>query len=161
MQNRLNPGRLRLPHTSRQGDRRRIVVRLNAERQPAGYRWEDRNGEWMEYDYKGRLTSYGDSRSVGVKLVRDLNGEGEIVEIRDERNRLLVTLAYEVIPLGERTVYDRSERRLKLLTDYRGRSVVYHYDVADGGKLNAVSLRIGPKPDAPPKGKGKKKKKED
>ena len=73
-----------------------------------------------------------------MKLVRDLNGEGEIVEIRDERNRLLVTLAYEVIPLGERTVYDRSERRLKLLTDYRGRSVVYHYDVADGGKLSRV-----------------------
>ena len=40
----------------------------------AGYRWQDKGGDWAEYDVLGRLVGHGDRNGNVVWLARD--GEG-------------------------------------------------------------------------------------
>lgn len=91
-----------------------------------GWRWYDRQGNWITYDDKGRVTAYGDPNDVGATF--KLDNEGRRTEVRDTFNQLIYKFEYD------------SEERLIKTTDRTGRSVQYHWQ---GDRLINVTDVMG------------------
>lgn len=91
---------------------------------PTSYRWEDGNGNWIEYEsfslpnqtssFSGRVTSYGDRNNVQVSLQYDV--EGKRTGAFDHLGAQV--LWFEYYPSG----------KLKLVKDSTNRQVVYAED---------------------------------
>lgn len=89
-------------------DKRKTIARTET-----GYRWSDREGNWINYDSEGRLLARGNRNNVTVSFSRD--AQGRIETIKDHFNKTILTFAYDVIG------------RIGSVTDYSGRSVIYTY----------------------------------
>lgn len=101
-------------------DKRKTIVRSET-----GYRWTDREGNWITYDKDGKLLAYGNRNNVKVSFGRD--SQGRIETVKDHLNKTVLTFAYNA--LG----------RIGSVTDYSGRSVVYTYNSnGDLGKVKDV-----------------------
>ncbi|HNE17955.1 MAG TPA: RHS repeat protein, partial [Rhodocyclaceae bacterium] len=64
----------------------------------AGYRWSNRDGQWIDYDGEGKIVAYGDRNDIRVWLDYGLPGSpdaGRIVGVRDHFGRTVLTYAYD------------------------------------------------------------------
>ncbi|WP_081992267.1 RHS repeat-associated core domain-containing protein [Collimonas arenae] len=110
-----------------------------------GWRWQDRKGDWVEYDSQGQISRYGDKNDNVVWMQRDTQGRierliegssgktiftlhynsaGYLVEIRD------YSLTGNGLDLPQRSVkyaYD-PDGQLISVTDARGFVTNYNYD---------------------------------
>ncbi len=103
-----------------------------------GWRWQDRNGDWIEYHSNGAIARYGDRNNVTVTF--EYEG-GRIRYLRDDTGRAVLELVYaggglsEVRePTGTATEPARVVRygyaggNISTVTDVRGRETRYGYD---------------------------------
>ncbi|WP_139271168.1 RHS repeat protein, partial [Atopomonas hussainii] len=91
----------------------------------AGYRWQDVQGNRIDYDAQGRMTGYQDRNGLQVSLLRD--NEGRLIGVKDHHGEQLLTLTY-------------TGNHLTGISDYSGRSVTYEYQ---GSRLSAVIDVLG------------------
>ncbi|MCP4986708.1 MAG: hypothetical protein GY928_11825 [Colwellia sp.] len=75
-----------------------------------GFRWQDRSGEWIEYDLDRKIKRYGNTQGVTAQFTH--NNEGQVSQVNDRFNKKILTLTYE-------------NNRIKTVTDYAGRQVSY------------------------------------
>lgn len=90
-----------------------------------GFRWEDKRGNWIDYDEGGRMTSYG-SRS-GISGAFLYNETGKCTGIADRNGTQVIWFEYEGDLLS--AAYDATNRRVE-----------YGYS---GGKLDSVTDLLG------------------
>ncbi|MFC1795895.1 RHS repeat-associated core domain-containing protein [Pseudomonadota bacterium] len=76
------------------------------------YKWSDKYGNWIHYDFSGHITAYGDRNNVQVNFVT--GQDGRVREVRDHFNDLVMTLAYT----GD---------KVRRITDRFGRYVEYEW----------------------------------
>ncbi|WP_353328876.1 hypothetical protein, partial [Chitiniphilus shinanonensis] len=118
-------------------------INLLPEDNPKGYRWQDRQGNWIEYNTQGQIVGYGDPNQNRIWLVRD---EGSLVRgVVDGAGRVLYTLHYQdelLVEVRDAPIAGRSgdlpvrsvkyrydtARRLTEVIDARGHSSHYQYD---------------------------------
>jgi len=103
-----------------------------------GYRWEDKNGNWKEYDATGRMTSYGSRTGVVGRLLYEA-GDGERLTGIADRNDTQV-IWYEYNPEGDiSAAYDLENRRVEYtytngnlgtVKDVLGNVTTFEYDTA-------------------------------
>ncbi|MGE9657748.1 cytidine deaminase-like fold-containing protein [Snodgrassella alvi] len=91
-----------------------------------GWRWTDKQGNWINYDSKGRPLNYGDANNVKVNF--ELDKDGRRKAIKDHNNELVYSLDY-----------DNKEHLIKA-TDRSGRSVNYTWS---GDNLTKVTDVLG------------------
>lgn len=90
------------------------------------YIWSDRNGNGIEYDLDGRVTSYHDKNKVYVYLERDANKN--ITRIKDHHQNTVLTLDYESYPNPDTKAPNQTLYRVVKLKDYSNREVVYGWN---------------------------------
>ncbi len=111
-----------------------------------GFRWQDRNGDWVEYNTQGQMVARGDRNNNTIWLVRDT--DGMLRSVVDSNGRVLFTLHYTGALLTEvrdypiagltqdlparsvKYAYD-DRNRLTQVTDVRGYVTKYEYDVGN------------------------------
>lgn len=99
---------------------------VSIQKNDSGWRWSDLQGNWINYDSKGRPLAYGDASNVKVSF--ELDKDGRRTAIRDNNNELVYSFAY-----------DKQEHLIKA-TDRSGRSVSYRWS---GDKLTEVTDVMG------------------
>jgi len=99
----------------------------------AGYRWQDVQGNRIDYDAQGRMTGYQDRNGLQTRLVRD--AQGRIVGVEDHHGERVLDLTYVGDQLsgirdysGREVKYEYSGDRLAAVTDVLGQRWEYHYD---------------------------------
>ena len=113
---------------------------------PKGFRWQDRDGDWIDYNTQGQVVAYGDSNNNIVWLARDTGGM--VRGVVDAQGRVLLSLHYtgnlltevrdypivgNALDLPQRSVkyqYD-GNNRLTQVTGVLGNTTVYAYDAAN------------------------------
>lgn len=113
-----------------------------------GFRWTDRSGQWIEYDDRGRITSYGDRNDVRVWF--QYGSHGQVERVLDDNGRTVFTLLYtdrdaefvaevrDHTPLDgtiRRVRYEYSDDQLVRVIDARGNVTRFEYS---GAKLSKV-----------------------
>jgi RHS repeat-associated protein len=121
-------------------------ISLVPETNPKGFRWQERGGDWIEYNTQGQMVAKGDANNNTIWLVRDSGGL--LRGVVDGNGRVVFTLHYTgglitevrdypiagmAQDLPARSVkYDYDERnRLTQVTDVRGYTIKYEYDVSN------------------------------
>ncbi|HEY6898583.1 MAG TPA: hypothetical protein VI279_15100, partial [Rhodocyclaceae bacterium] len=102
-----------------------------------GYRWLDRDGNWIDYDLEGKAVAYGDRNDLHVWLEYGQTGSADanrIVKIRDHHGRTVLTYRYS----GDQLV----EVRETNLDGSAGRSLALTWN---GNLLTQVSDVLGNK----------------
>ena len=102
-----------------------IRAEKDAAGEVTGWRWYDRQGQWITYDAAGKIASYGDRNGLTVQFERD--SSGKIARLRDANDALILTYAWN----GD---------HIASLTDRAGRTVTYHYN---GNHLTRVTDVLG------------------
>ena len=90
-------------------DQRRTITKTTT-----GYRWENRSGDFKDYDNDGKILKYGNKYNVSVSFTRDLNGQ--IKEIKDHTGKVIITYEFS------------ADDNVSRIFDYSGREVIYTYD---------------------------------
>lgn len=106
----------------------------------SGWQWFDQQGNWINFDDKGRLLEYGDANNVKVSFV--LDDEGRRIAINDHFGELVYRFTYndqenlvQVTDREGRTVYyEWSDNKLVKVIDVMGNEWFYGYDA--NGQLN-------------------------
>jgi len=104
----------------------------------SGHRWQDKRGNWKEYDDTGRMTSYGTRTGVVGKLLYEAGEDGKLIGIADRNDIQVIWYEYE----GDRisAVHDTENRRveyaytngrLTTITDVLENDTIYEYE-SDG-----------------------------
>lgn len=99
---------------------------VSIQKTDSGWRWSDQQGNWINYDSKGRPLAYGNASNVKVSF--ELDKEGRRTAIKDNNNELVYSLDY-----------DNQDHLIKA-TDRSGRSVSYSWA---GDKLTKVTDVMG------------------
>ena len=103
------------------------ITQTGPETAPTGYRWEDKNGAWKEYETTGetsaRVTSYGTKNGVLGKVLYESGENGRALGIFDRNNRQVIWFEYG--PDG----------KLSAARDLANRRVEYRYTE---GRLSSV-----------------------
>ena len=56
-----------------------------------GFRWEDKTGDWIEYDRRGRILQYGDRNNIRVSMVYS----GDVLAaVKDHNGKTVLTFDY-------------------------------------------------------------------
>jgi len=98
----------------------RNLIRATA----TGYRWQDRAGNFIDYDAHGRIQAYGDRNAVTVRF----RTEGE-------------RISGVIDPSGNQVLwYEYAGSELRAVRDAAGRRVEYRYT---GGRLTEVTDVLG------------------
>ncbi|HLO95293.1 MAG TPA: hypothetical protein VK195_13340 [Burkholderiaceae bacterium] len=127
-----------------------------AEDNPKGYHWEDRAGDWVDYNTQGQIVAVGDRNNNTVWLLRDTTGrlraavdagahvvfsihydKGLVSEVRDYP---VPGLAQDLPQRKVQYRYD-SSNRLTEVVDARGNSLGYSYD--EGNHLTRLKDQEG------------------
>ena len=121
-------------------------ISLNPVTNPKGFRWLDREGDWIDYSTQGQVVAYGDKNDNTVWLARDTGGT--VRGVVDANGRVLLTLHYtgqlvtevrdypipgNALDLPQRSVkyqYD-DKNRLTQVTGVRGNATRYEYNVSN------------------------------
>ena len=121
-----------------------------------GYRWSDRQGNWIDYNNDGKALASGDHNNVGITLVR--NGDGLITQYKDQTGRVVLTWTYagnrpvKVEDYTGRSVtYGWSDNVLTSVTTSRGDVWRYEYEEMDngtGGTNKILNKKIDPEDQA-------------
>jgi RHS repeat-associated protein len=120
----------------------------------SGFRWEDRLGEWIEYDRNGRVSAYGDRNNIRVTM--QYTGD-RLSGVLDHLGRLVMVIGYDssgrvsdvrdvptaADPSPARVVrYEyASSGSISKVTDVRGNVIQYGYD--DKARLKTVTDQEG------------------
>ncbi|PIT61947.1 hypothetical protein BHC47_05485 [Snodgrassella alvi] len=99
---------------------------VSIQKTDSGWRWSDQQGNWINYDSKGRPLDYGNASNVKVSF--ELDKDGRRTAIKDNNNELVYSLDY-----------DHQDHLIKA-TDRSGRSVSYSWT---GDKLTKVTDVMG------------------
>lgn len=99
---------------------------VSIQKTDSGWRWSDQQGNWINYDSKGRPLDYGNASNVKVSF--ELDKDGRRTAIKDNNNELVYSLDY-----------DHQDHLIKA-TDRSGRSVSYSWA---GDKLTKVTDVMG------------------
>lgn len=105
-----------------------------------GWRWYDKQGNWINFDKQGRVLEYGDANNVKVSFL--LDNEGRRIAIKDHFDELVYSFTYDnqerltkATDKEGRTVgYEWSGDQLVKVTDVMGNPWLYGYDA--NGQLN-------------------------
>lgn len=105
-----------------------------------GWRWYDRQGNWIIYDADGRITEYGDRNNV--KVTFELDADGRRTAIKDHHGELVYSFTYDSNELltqvqdrqGRIVSYEWQGNKLSKVTDVLGNEWSYGYD--SNGQLN-------------------------
>jgi RHS repeat-associated protein len=110
-------------------------------RHDTGYRWEDKHGNWMNYDANGRLLTSGSRIGTQWQAIYGAEEDGEATGIADRNGRQvlwfehngegLLSAAYDAA--GRRVEYQYTDSRLTGVVDAGGRESRYEYD--GGGRM--------------------------
>jgi RHS repeat-associated protein len=108
----------------------------------SGYRWQNRSGNWIEYDSKGRIRSYGDRSNVRVNVLSD--DQGRIVGAQDHFGTQVLWYEYQgglvsaVRDAANRRVqYVYANGRLVKYFDLMGNAWLYNYN--SSGHLTSIT----------------------
>ena len=111
-----------------------VISRTTA---PAGWRWRDHLGNWVQYQESGAIVSYGDRNNVEVKFTTD--GSRRVTAVRDHFDQPVLTLSYTndrltsvVDRTGRQVQYQYSGELITGVTDVLGHSWTYAYA---GGRM--------------------------
>ena len=102
-----------------------IRAEKDAAGEVTGWRWYDREGNWITYGVDGRIASYGNRNGRVVRFERD--AEGRVARLLDINDALILS-------------YQWTGEQLTRITDRAGRSVAYHYS---GEQLTGVTDVLG------------------
>lgn len=110
----------------------RNTIRSNA----TGYRWQDRKGNWIEFDSNGKIQSYGDRNDVKVSFKYDSTGKRS--GVFDHFGTQILTYEYTGSLLtglrdytNRRVQYQYTGNNLTKVIDVLGNAWVYTYDGAN------------------------------
>ena len=100
-----------------------------------GWRWENKTGDWKEYDLTGKITSYGGKTGVTASYIYDQTS-GRLLSIKDRNGRTIITYQYDlnnrisaVNDIDNRRVeYTYEDILLRKVTDVLGKDTFYAYD---------------------------------
>ena len=109
------------PDLFRLGKRRTIVATAD------GFRWSDRDGNWIDYDSDGRMLRYGDRNAQQASLAYD--GQGRLSGVLDHDGDQVLWLDYD------------TDGRVIQVRDYTGRHVDYGYSGAGPRITRVTDLR--------------------
>lgn len=108
-----------------------------------GFRWLDKNGDWVDYDTQGQVAAWGDKNGNTVWMARDT--DGRLLGVVDATGRVIYSLHYTGELITEVRDYavnadDQAHvvkykydtlHRLSEVTDPRGNVSKYEYDPAN------------------------------
>lgn len=94
----------------------------------AGYRWQDRLGNWIHYDSAGRISAYGDRNGVTVWLQHD--DAGKLRHVLDHFGRVVLTYTWN----GDQLTQITDNPALVPGNTAAARSVRYGYEAASAGR---------------------------
>ncbi|MGI9303890.1 MAG: RHS repeat-associated core domain-containing protein [Gammaproteobacteria bacterium] len=110
--------------------------RMSIIRTDTGFRWHDREGNWIEYDAEGELIRYGDRNNVEVRFT--YNGAGQRSGVFDHHGTQVLWYEYEgdrltaaydsSTPTPRRVEYRYTGSQLTEVIDVLGHSWRYEYD---------------------------------
>ncbi|MFH1147302.1 MAG: RHS repeat-associated core domain-containing protein [Pseudomonadota bacterium] len=92
-----------------------------------GYRWEDKSGNWIEYDPSGRMLFYGDRNGLKVSAIYDAVDNNRLTGLADNQGRQVLW-------------YEYLDGKVSVVQDASGRRVEYYYEA---GKLTQVKDVLG------------------
>ncbi len=96
-------------------DRYQILATRDANSlSPSLYRWQDKHGNWSEYNDKGRLLTQGNRNNVKLYFTYDVNAR--LTGIDDDNHNRVLAYSYNASGL------------ISQVTDENGRAVSYSYD---------------------------------
>jgi RHS repeat-associated protein len=125
------------------------ITQTGPDTAPTGYRWEDKNGSWKEYETTGetsaRVTSYGTANGVVGKVLYEPGENGRALGISDRNDRQVIWFEYG--PDGKlsaardltnrRVEYGYTEGRLSSVKDVLSHETLYDYDTK--GRITKVT----------------------
>ena len=94
-----------------------------------GYQWEDKSGNWAQFDLSGRMISYGNPNNVKVSMIYESGQNGKLIGIADNSGTQVLWYEYNASGLPS------------VVRDGSGRSVQYSYDAS--GRLSKVVDLLG------------------
>ncbi len=110
-----------------------------------GFRWEDRDGNWIEYDAQGHIARYGDRNGLTASFLYD--DQGRRTGVQDRFGKQVLWYEYDAAghvsavrdysSPARRVVYHYSGELLTEVVDVLGNSWTYQYDSA-GRLINRV-----------------------
>ncbi|MBD8528306.1 hypothetical protein IFO71_21380, partial [Pseudoxanthomonas sp. CAU 1598] len=98
----------------------RFDARMTIAKTGSGWRWADRDGNWVDYATDGRALQFGNRRGDAVSL--NYSGE-QLSSVSDRNGRTVLNLTWSGVQLSK-------------VSDYSGREVSYRYA---GGLLSEVT----------------------
>lgn len=101
--------------------------RLSIVKTTSGYRWDDRNNNWIDYDEFGYATSFGNEKGVTAYLIR--NTEGLLQTVEDRNHVTVLTFNYD------------ANRVLDNVEDHSGRIVDYSFTTSPTGTIPKTNFR--------------------
>ncbi|MFO1434557.1 MAG: RHS repeat-associated core domain-containing protein [Candidatus Competibacteraceae bacterium] len=109
---------------------KRLTIAVTA----TGFRWQDREGNWIDYDATGRMTAYGDRNNVEVTVTYD--AAGLLSGVKDHLGIQVLWFEYDDHgqlttirdPADRRVQYHYTDHRLTMVTDVSGNDWRYQYD---------------------------------
>ncbi len=117
----------------------RFDARLTISKTASGWRWADRDGNWVDYAGDGRALQFGNRSGDTVNL--QYSGE-QLASVSDRNNRTVLNLTWSGTQLSRVADYSGREVRyaysgglLSEVTDVRGKPWKYEYT---GGKLSKL-----------------------
>ena len=110
------------------------IFRITRHRE--GYRWQDKFGNWQEYDESGRMVDYGSRSGVTGKLLYGPGEDGPLVGIADRNDNQVIWYDYDgngqitaIRDAANRQVsYNYADGRLTAVTDILNNATIYEYD---------------------------------
>jgi RHS repeat-associated protein len=98
-----------------------------------GFRWEDKRGNWIDYDQNGRMVSYGNRTGTTGSYLYEETGKCAGIADRDGNQVLwfeysgdMLSAAYD--SANRRVEYGYTEGRLQSVKDVLGQFTYYQYD---------------------------------
>ena len=101
--------------------------------EPTGWRWYDRQGNWITYNANGQILSYGNKNNIKVSF--DLDPQGRPIQIRDHFAEIMLSFTYTgeyltrvTDKVGRQVNYVYTGANLTSVTDVLGHATTYSYD---------------------------------
>ena len=107
-------------------------------KEAAGFRWEDKLGDWKAFDDTGRLAAYGNRKGTIARMVYEPLADGKLLGYADRDGRIVLSMEYDdqgrlcgiADDNGRRVVYSYSGERLTEVTNVLGNRQAFEYDAS-------------------------------
>lgn len=111
--------------------------RQHIEQSDTGFRWQNIEGDWVEYDPTGRISRYGNRNNVKVGFL--YNTKGQRIGVTDHHDTQILWYTYAAdgtltyvrdnvdVAQGRSVRYTYSNNHIATVTDVRGNRVDYTY----------------------------------